>query len=113
MSTLVSIEDIKYVAQLAKIELSEAELDGYVRDFDVILHRMDEIFDIDIADNGGEALPCECGTEAQYTLREDKVANGIDKDELLRAAPSVKDGLLAVPNSLAKHAKNDTTAGGQ
>lgn len=85
--------DIAHVARLARLELSDEELDSYKAQLGVILEHAARV----------QSLQGEPHVEAAHPLglvnafREDTSRPSLDRDEVLAQAPSSLDGFFVVP----------------
>jgi len=89
----ISKEEIQHIANLARLELSPAELDRFRIDLSSILEYIDQLQEVDTSDidSGGEAILDE------NVFREDVVESSLPVEKVLQNAPSVKDGMFSVP----------------
>jgi aspartyl-tRNA(Asn)/glutamyl-tRNA(Gln) amidotransferase subunit C len=89
----LSLEDVKRVAWLARIEISDAEAleaQGHLKDIFKLIEQMQSV------DTGGIA-PMAHGQDVVQRLREDAVTE-IDQRALFQSvAPQVEGGLYLVP----------------
>ncbi|HEX3078541.1 MAG TPA: Asp-tRNA(Asn)/Glu-tRNA(Gln) amidotransferase subunit GatC [Lachnospiraceae bacterium] len=92
----ITDETIKYVAALAKLELSPEEEERAKKDLDSILGYMDIMNDIDTTN----VEPMSHAFPLQNVFREDIITNGPDRDNLLSNAPVKKDGCFIVPKTV-------------
>ncbi|HUY06107.1 MAG TPA: Asp-tRNA(Asn)/Glu-tRNA(Gln) amidotransferase subunit GatC [Acidimicrobiales bacterium] len=91
-------EEVTYVAALARLELTEAEVEHYARQLSAVLGHVDAIRALDLT--GVE--PSSHSFDLVNVLREDVVAPSLDRDEVLRAAPLVESGRFRVPPILGE-----------
>ncbi|HVE93302.1 MAG TPA: Asp-tRNA(Asn)/Glu-tRNA(Gln) amidotransferase subunit GatC [Acidimicrobiales bacterium] len=91
-------EEVAHVARLARLELSEDELDTFTGQLaDVLDHAADvEALEIDDVPPTAHPLPLV------NVLREDVVMPSLDRVEVLAAAPHVEDGRFVVPRILGE-----------
>lgn len=85
--------DVERIAHLARLEIDPAEVPGYARNLSDILEFVEQMNAVDTADVEPMAHP----VEAAQRLRPDEVTERIDRDEFLRLAPQVENGLYLVP----------------
>ena len=89
----ITRKEVEEIALLARLRLSEAEIERLVRELGDILGYVDKLRQLDTA--GVEAMthavPMDC------PLREDDVGERLDRAEALRAAPRAVDGFFEVP----------------
>lgn len=89
----ITRDDVVHVAKLARLELSEAEIERMVRDLGTILEHVAELSKVDTA--GVE--PTAYVAVDSAPLRPDAVVPGVDRELALREAPRQEDGGFAVP----------------
>lgn len=91
----MQLEEIKKLADLARIDMSEEEMVGIAKDFDSILAYVGQIQEI------SKSIDIERKSEdypLQNVMRDDVVTNnsGEYTDKILGQAPAVQDGFLKV-----------------
>ena len=87
------MKDVEYVANLAKLELSEEEKKRFQKELDNIIKYIDQLNELDT-----ENVPITSHvTLLQNVLREDKILPSLSPDEALANAPEKKDGFFRVP----------------
>jgi len=85
--------DIAHVAALARIELSDAEKQKFVGDFQTILGFFEKLNAVDVS-----ALePCAHAFPVFNVLRDDVPAETLPTDALLKNAPVARDEQIVVP----------------
>ena len=85
--------DIKHVAKLARIKISDDELPKYSEEMNNIIRMVEAMPEID-----DELLVDESGV---MDLREDKLMDSkISRDEILKNAPKVVAGCVVVPKTV-------------
>jgi aspartyl-tRNA(Asn)/glutamyl-tRNA(Gln) amidotransferase subunit C len=89
----ITLEDVEYVANLAKLELSGEEKKRFQKELDSIIKYIDQLNEVD-TDN---VLITSHVIPLQNVLREDKVLPSLSPDEALDNAPKKKDGFFKVP----------------
>jgi aspartyl-tRNA(Asn)/glutamyl-tRNA(Gln) amidotransferase subunit C len=89
----ITLEQTRGVAQLARLALSESELEVIRGQLDSILKYMAELETLDIVD----VEPTFYSIAMEAPLRADITATSLPRDEALRAAPEQSDGAFAVP----------------
>jgi aspartyl-tRNA(Asn)/glutamyl-tRNA(Gln) amidotransferase subunit C len=89
----LSIQDIRRIAHLARIEITSAEADDVQRKLDSIFDLINEMRAVDT-----EAIvPMSHAQDVTLPLREDRVSE-TDQHALFQSeAPAVRDGLYLVP----------------
>ena len=89
----ITMKDVEYVANLAKLELSEEEKKRFQKELDNIIKYIDQLNELDT-----ENVPITSHvTLLQNVLREDKILPSLSPDEALANAPEKKDGFFRVP----------------
>lgn len=95
--TQISRDDVLHLAQLSKLELDDAEIDGLRTDISNILGYVQQLNQLDTT--GVE--PTYQTTGLSNVWREDLVINyGISREELLARSPEVVDFQAKVPKVL-------------
>ena len=89
----ITKEEVRHVAALARLTLTDIEQDELVEHFDKILTYMDKLDELDT--DGIE--PTAHAVEVSAPLREDRVTNQSETDALLANAPSKKTNFFRVP----------------
>lgn len=85
---------IHYVANLAALQLNEAELNNCSRDLGVIMGYMEQLMAIDT----GSVEPMEHVLSIRNVLRDDVAVNADNRDSLLAVAPVAEEGCYLVPS---------------
>jgi aspartyl-tRNA(Asn)/glutamyl-tRNA(Gln) amidotransferase subunit C len=88
--------DIAHVARLARLALSDAELDLYHTQLGVILDHAARVQEIDTSD----VTPTGHPLGFVNAFRADEVRPSLDRDEVLAEAPEARDGYFAVPPAM-------------
>lgn len=94
----LSRDDVAHVAQLARIALSDVEIDLYAEQLGVVLDHAAELAALDTASVIATAHPLPL----QNVLRSDEPRDSLDHDEVLSQAPAVEDGRFRVPSILGE-----------
>jgi aspartyl-tRNA(Asn)/glutamyl-tRNA(Gln) amidotransferase subunit C len=95
--TQISRDDVLHLAQLSKLELADAEIDGLRTDISNILGYVEQLNKLDTS--GVE--PTYQVTGLSNVWRDDAVINyGISREELLALSPEVTDFQIKVPKVL-------------
>lgn len=95
MKNIISDETIEYVGILAKLDLSEEEKEQAKKDMGNMLDYIDQLNELDT--EGVE--PMSHVFSLNNVFRSDEVANGDDRENMLRNAPQKKDGTYMVPKT--------------
>lgn len=92
MSTLTP-EDIKNIANLAKISLSESQITPLMQDLENILKLVAKMDEVDTS----QVEPLAHPIDASQPLRKDKVTEKNQRSLLQQNAPATESGLYLVP----------------
>lgn len=90
---MITIKDVEYIANLARLKLSETEAEEFTRQLSTILEYVDQLGSVDT--DGVE--PTCFVVPGHDPLREDTVKPSIPRKELLDNGPVVRNGFFAVP----------------
>jgi aspartyl-tRNA(Asn)/glutamyl-tRNA(Gln) amidotransferase subunit C len=91
-------DDAAYVARLARLELTDEELDTYAGQLAAVLDHAAEVAALDTAGVAPTAHPLPL----RNVLRPDEPRPSLDRDEVLAAAPAVEDRRFKVPRILGE-----------
>lgn len=95
--TQISNDDVRHLAQLSSLQLSDDEVDTLRQDITAILSYVDQLEELDT--EGVE--PTYQVTELENIWREDEVLpEAVTRQELLSLAPSVDNNQVKVPKVL-------------
>ena len=92
----ITREEVEHLARLARLQLSDAEIDHYAGQLDVILQsvaRVSEVADADIP-------PTSHPIPMVNVVRDDVVRPGLDRDAVAAGAPAWEDDRFRVPRIL-------------
>ncbi len=89
----VNAETVRHVAKLARIAMSDAEVDALVPELNNILGWVDQLSAVDT--DGVE--PLTAVIDQKLRLRDDVVNDGGVRDAVLLNAPDAQHGFFAVP----------------
>lgn len=92
----ISREDVLHVAKLARLALSDDEIDQLTEELGAILNHVAQIEALDTKGVEPTAHPIPLVN----VLRPDVVVPGVDREEVLAQAPSVEDHRFRVPRIL-------------
>lgn len=85
--------DVKYVAHLARMHLSEPEAEMFQGQLEQILEHVQTLSELDV--DGVE--PTAHAVPVHNVFREDKVRPSLDHDAVMANAPQARQGLFMVP----------------
>jgi aspartyl-tRNA(Asn)/glutamyl-tRNA(Gln) amidotransferase subunit C len=94
----ITREDVAHVARLARLRLTEEELDVFTGQLAKVLDHARDVEALDVADVPETAHPYPL----RNVLRADAVHPCLDRDEVLSQAPDVEDGRFKVPPILGE-----------
>jgi aspartyl-tRNA(Asn)/glutamyl-tRNA(Gln) amidotransferase subunit C len=89
----VSPEQVRHIAKLARIAMSDEEIERLVPELNAIIGWVAQLGEVDT--DGVE--PLTAVIDQKLRLREDKVTDGNIRDEILANAPEAEHGFFAVP----------------
>jgi aspartyl-tRNA(Asn)/glutamyl-tRNA(Gln) amidotransferase subunit C len=89
----VSSEQVRHIAKLARIAMSEEELEKLVPELNNILGWVEQLGEVDT--DGVE--PLTAVIDQKLRLRDDIVNDGNIRDDILANAPEAQHGFFAVP----------------
>jgi aspartyl-tRNA(Asn)/glutamyl-tRNA(Gln) amidotransferase subunit C len=98
----ISREDVLRVAQLAYLELSEAELETYRAQLDEILEYIGKLNELDTANIEPMAQVLTDDQTADATLREDIVVPCNVAEEVMKHAPDAEPPYFRVPKVIER-----------
>lgn len=89
----ITKEQVEHVAHLARLNLTDEEKEQMTKDLEAIIDFADQLnaLDIENVEPTAHVIPI------QNVFRKDEVRESLDRDELLKNAPSQKDGCFSVP----------------
>jgi len=94
----ISRDDVVHVAALARLHLTEDELDRFTVQLGAVLDHAADVAALDTADVAPTAHPIPLVN----VLRDDTPMPGLGPDEVLSQAPAVEDGRFRVPRILGE-----------
>lgn len=89
----VTKKDVNYVADLARLQLTEEETESLASDMNQILDYMTTLEEVDTSD----VDPLEHVIELEYRLRDDKAMEPLSHEEALKNAPDADSDYFRVP----------------
>ena len=94
--TKITTEEVRKVAELARLELNENEINNHAEQLEKILEYIKQLEEIDTNE-----VPCTTrAIEVINVFRKDKKQSSDCKEELLDLAPSREDEYFKVPKIL-------------
>ena len=98
MPSRITRADVEHVAQLARLALTDDEIEALTGELEAILEHAAEVSALDIDDVAPTAHPLPLVN----VLRPDAVRPGLDRDEVLAEAPAAEDGRFRVPRIMGE-----------
>jgi aspartyl-tRNA(Asn)/glutamyl-tRNA(Gln) amidotransferase subunit C len=93
VSARISVDDVAKVARLARLDLSTEELERSTTQLGDMLDHFADIDELQLDD----VVPMTQPYPLSNVLREDVPKPGLDREEVLAAAPEVEDHRFKVP----------------
>lgn len=93
---MISKEDVKYIAKLSMLKLSDEEIENFTVKFDEILDYMRELQEVD-TENVKSIY--SVSTHYQY-FRKDEVEESFSREEIIKNAPEEQFGYFKLPKVL-------------
>jgi len=98
MSSPLRREDVAHVAKLARLTLSDAELDQFTEQLGQVLEHANDMSSLDLENVIATAHPFGLIN----VVRDDVVRASLGRDVVLAEAPDVQDGRFAVPRIMGE-----------
>ena len=98
MSQPISRADVAHVARLARLRLTDDELDQFTPQLAAVLAHAADVEALDVTG----VVPTAHPLPLRNVVRVDAVRPSIDRGAVLAAAPDVEDGQFRVPSILAE-----------
>lgn len=98
MSQPISRDDVAHVARLARLRLTDDELDQFTGQLAAVLAHAADVEALDVTGVEPTAHPLPL----RNVVRPDVVRPSVDRAEVLASAPSVEDGQFRVPSILGE-----------
>jgi aspartyl-tRNA(Asn)/glutamyl-tRNA(Gln) amidotransferase subunit C len=95
---LISAEEVRHVARLARLALDEGEVDRYAAQLSAILEHVDAVRRLDTAGVPPTAHPLP----VDNVLRPDTEVPCLDRETVLAQAPLVEDHRFRVPRIMGE-----------
>jgi len=89
----VSTEQVRHIAKLARIAMSDDEIERLAPELNNILGWVEQLAEV----NTDGVEPLTAVIDQKLRLREDAVTEGNIRDEILANAPEAQHGFFAVP----------------
>jgi aspartyl-tRNA(Asn)/glutamyl-tRNA(Gln) amidotransferase subunit C len=89
--------DVRHVAKLARLALTDDEVDLYGKQLGNLLAFVDEMSELDTSEVAATAQVIE----SRNVMREDVVVPGLSREDALAGAPQAQHGFFRVPKIIA------------
>ncbi len=89
----ITREQVEHVANLARLQLTEEEAQGYTKDLNAILQFANKLNELDTSD----VPPTSHATDVKNVMREDVNRPSLPREVALKNAPDQEDGQIKVP----------------
>jgi aspartyl-tRNA(Asn)/glutamyl-tRNA(Gln) amidotransferase subunit C len=97
---VIDREQVLHVARLARLELSDSEIERMSAELSTILEHIERIGELDLA----EVEPTTHVVELENVLRPDEPRPSWPRERVLEQAPDPSEGAFRVPSPQARHA---------
>ena len=94
----ISPDDVRHVAKLARLDLTDDEVETFTGQLAAVLQHAEDVEALDVAGVPPTAHPLPL----KNVFREDEPRAGLDRGEVLAMAPAVEDGRFRVPRILGE-----------
>jgi aspartyl-tRNA(Asn)/glutamyl-tRNA(Gln) amidotransferase subunit C len=94
----VTREDVRYVAQLARLSFTAEEEQRLVEDLNAILHYMEQLNRVDT----GAVEPLTHVMDHGNVLRDDRLHESLPREESLQNAPAHTEAFFRVPKVIGE-----------
>jgi aspartyl-tRNA(Asn)/glutamyl-tRNA(Gln) amidotransferase subunit C len=98
MAPRITTDDVSHVARLARLELTDEELERFTEQLGAVLEHARDVEALNTSGVSPTAHPLPL----LNVLRDDVVTPCLDRDEVLAQAPAVEDGRFRVPRILSE-----------
>lgn len=90
----ISEEQVKHVAHLARLAITEEEAEKFTTQLDAIISFAEQLNELDTTN----VKPTSHVLDMKNVLREDKSEAGLPREEVLKNAPDHDNGQIRVPS---------------
>ncbi|ETI67443.1 Asp-tRNA(Asn)/Glu-tRNA(Gln) amidotransferase subunit GatC [Neobacillus vireti] len=94
----ISNDQVKHVANLARLAITEEEAEKFTKQLDSIITFAEQLNELDTEN----VEPTYHVLDMKNVLREDIPQKGLPQEEVLKNAPEHQDGQIKVPNIMGK-----------
>lgn len=89
----ISIDEVKHVAHLARLAITEEEAQMFTQQLDEIITYAEQLNELDTEN----VKPTSHVLDMKNVMREDVPSKGLSQDEVLKNAPDHENGQIKVP----------------
>jgi aspartyl-tRNA(Asn)/glutamyl-tRNA(Gln) amidotransferase subunit C len=89
----ISIEQVKHVADLARLAMTDEEAELFTKQLDAIITFAEQLNELDTEN----VPPTSHVLDMRNVMREDEPEPGLPREEVLKNAPDQQDGQFRVP----------------
>ncbi|WP_210367268.1 Asp-tRNA(Asn)/Glu-tRNA(Gln) amidotransferase subunit GatC [Bacillus sp. REN3] len=89
----ISVDQVKHVAHLARLAITEEEASKFTKQLDDIISFAEQLNELDTEN----VEPMAHALEVRNVMREDRAQQGLPREEVLKNAPDHQDGQIKVP----------------
>lgn len=93
----VTRKQVEHIADLARLQLDEGELEEYTAQLNKILEYVDKLNELDTEN----VKPLSHPVEGTNVFREDELKPSINREEVLKNAPSKNEEFFKVPKVIS------------
>lgn len=90
---MINEEEVKYIADLASLKLSDEEVEKFSKQLSDILDYVEKLDELDTED----IVPTAYTIPVKNVLREDRIEESLELEKVLQNAPEKKDNQFRVP----------------
>ena len=90
----ISTEDVKHVAHLARLAVTEEEAEQMRKELDAIITFAEQLNELDTTN----VKPTSHVLKMVNVMREDRATEGLPVEEVVKNAPDQQDGYIRVPS---------------
>ena len=90
---MIDKDEVRYIADLASLKLSEEEVEKFSKQLSDILDYVEKLDELDTE----EIVPTAYTIPVKNVLREDKVEESLELEKVLQNAPEKRDNQFRVP----------------
>ncbi|MBT2758615.1 Asp-tRNA(Asn)/Glu-tRNA(Gln) amidotransferase subunit GatC [Mesobacillus foraminis] len=90
----ISVDQVKHVAHLARLAVTEEEAEKFKRQLDQIITFAEQLNELDTEN----VEPTSHVLDIRNVMREDAAKPGLPNEEVLKNAPDHQDGQIKVPS---------------